>query len=134
MLEHLDAGEVSAFLRETRRVLKPGGRIRLAVPDLKRRIQRYCVDGDADAFMESLFMSPPGTGTLRDRLRLLATGYRKHHWMYDASSLIRLLLANGFIGAEEMPPGQTRIPSPGGLDLREREDDSIYVEAVSPGP
>jgi hypothetical protein len=28
-----------------------------------------------------------------------------------------------------MEPGQTRIPDPGGLDLHERQIESIYLEA-----
>ncbi|APR82141.1 Hypothetical protein A7982_07490 [Minicystis rosea] len=30
------------------------------------------------------------------------------------------------------PPGPTQIPEPGARDLREREAESIYVEAVRP--
>ena len=38
MLEHLDRAEARAFLAECRRVLKPGGILRLAVPDLKSSV------------------------------------------------------------------------------------------------
>src|SRR5262245_41816323 len=37
MLEHLDPREAECFLNEIRRVLKPGGIIRLVVPDLRDR-------------------------------------------------------------------------------------------------
>jgi hypothetical protein len=43
--------------------------------------------------------------------------------------LIRLLEAHGFCGAKELPPGETAIPDAGPLNLRERETESIYVEA-----
>jgi hypothetical protein len=49
--------------------------------------------------------------------------------MYAASSLIRLLERHGFGDARELPAGQTTIPDPGPLDLREREEESVYVEA-----
>ena len=48
MLEHLDTVEAMKFLIEARRVLKHGGIIRLAVPDLRRMIADYETDGDAD--------------------------------------------------------------------------------------
>jgi len=35
MLEHLDRDEASTFLKEARRILRCGGIIRIAVPDLR---------------------------------------------------------------------------------------------------
>jgi len=50
--------------------------------------------------------------------------------MYDEKSLCRLLGDIGFIEATSLMPGQTRIKTPGELDLKERADESLYVEAV----
>ena len=38
----------------------------------------------------------------------------------------------GFVDIEMMEPGQTRIPHPTGLDLRERQIESIYLQARCP--
>src|SRR5262245_6510661 len=59
MLEHLDRQEVTQFLAEARRVLVPGGVIRLAVPDLEKHIRLYLNHGDADLFIGSLHVCVP---------------------------------------------------------------------------
>jgi hypothetical protein len=55
-----------------------------------------------------------------------------HRWMYDRDSLAKLVEEAGFDEIEILEPGETRIPEPGPLDLREREEGSIYLEAVRP--
>ncbi len=52
--------------------------------------------------------------------------------MYDGESLARLLREAGFADVAVEPPGVTRIVDPGGLDLKEREAESVYVEAARP--
>ena len=131
MLEHLDPQhEAPRFLREVRRVLVPGGIVRIVVPDLVRRARHYVEEShDADEFVRALRMVD---GTPRGVLALtrhLIAGFRNHRWMYDAASLIRLFERNGFCSARELPPGETMIPDPGLLNLREREEESVYVEA-----
>jgi len=129
MLEHLDREGALRFLAEARRVLVHNGMIRLAVPDLRRRILHYLEHGDADRFMESLNMRSHNLRTIPSKIRMLLVGDRDHRWMYDAESLSRLLNLGGFSNAAEVPAGVTHIEAPGGLNLREREDESIYVEA-----
>jgi hypothetical protein len=79
--------------------------------------------------MRSLNMRGYNTRDLRDKLRLLFLGDRDHRWMYDAASLKELLAQFQFGDAREMSPGETTIPDSGPLDLWEREQESIYVEA-----
>ena len=128
MLEHLDQFEASRFLAEARRVLRPGGVLRLAVPDLARRIDKYAKNRDADEFMASLSIRPDNIRRKRDKVQFLFVGDRHHRWMYDGASLAKLLESHGFEQVAEMAPGTTAIDNPRPLDLTEREDESIYVE------
>ncbi len=133
MLEHLDRGEARQFLAEAFRVLAPGGVVRIAVPDL-RRLARSYIEGslDADQFVAATLLAADKPKGLLPAIKLTAIGPRHHHWMFDAASLMRLLEAAGFEHAVESPPGSTTISDPGELDLRERESESVYVEARRP--
>lgn len=128
MLEHLDSIEASAFLREAFRVLRPGGILRIAVPDLENQVAQYEESGDADAFIEGTYLCVPRARSFGERLRLMLAGTRHHQWMYDGRSLVRILQVHGFVNAEVLPPGQTKIEAPGALDLGERATESVYVE------
>jgi predicted SAM-dependent methyltransferase len=133
MVEHLDSAEVELFLREAMRVLRPGGIIRVGVPDLEGQIARYLQSRDADAFMEETHLCVPRPRTLAQRLRLLLVGTRHHQWMYDGRSLSALLRKHGFVAGEVMPAGRTRISDHEPLDLHERADESVFVEAEKAG-
>jgi len=129
MLEHLDRNEASMFLKEAFRVLRPGGVIRIAVPDLKKQVKKYNEEGDADAFIEATHLCVPRPRSLAQKLRLLLVGPRNHQWMYAGNSLSRLVQKHGFIKAEVMPVGKTRIQDYEPLNLHERASESVYVEA-----
>lgn len=133
MLEHLDRNGADKFLKEAYRVLCPKGIIRIAVPDIKKQIAKYNESGDADAFVKSTHMCVSRPASLTRKIRLLLVGTRHHQWMYDGKSLSRILQKHGFIEAEIMPVGKTKIPESGSLDLQERSSESVYVEAKKPG-
>jgi predicted SAM-dependent methyltransferase len=130
MLEHLDRTDAILFLNEASRILRVGGTIRLAVPDISIAIDEYLTGRvDADEFMDKSeigFMRPR---SLAERLRMLLVGTRGHHWAYDGKSLSRLLLRNGFAEATILAAGETTIVNPGPLSLRDGEGWSVYVEA-----
>ena len=132
MIEHLDRGEARAFLAEVRRVLAPGGVVRIAAPDLSLLIRDYGLTGDADEFVAGIHMGLSRPAGLRGWARWTMVGPRHHLWMYDGESLTRLLRQAGFKDAAVMPPGSTMIAEPGELDLSERAAESVYVEAVRP--
>lgn len=132
MLEHLDRNEADRFLKGVFRVLRPGGIIRIAVPDIKKKVAQYNESGDADTFIEATHLCVPRPRLLAQRLRLLLVGTRHHQWMYDGNSLSRLLQKHGLAKTEVLPAGQTKIQEHEALDLQERVSESVYVEAEKP--
>jgi SAM-dependent methyltransferase len=132
MLEHLDREDAVAFLAECRRVLKPGGWLRIAVPDLEQLIHAYLKDADADHLVASLRLAVPLPRGFRRAAEAFLVGHRGHRWMYDVRSLTRLVQGGGFASVQVLGAGQTMIPDVGELDLREREAESLYVEAQHP--
>jgi predicted SAM-dependent methyltransferase len=85
MLEHLDRQGALTFLQEARRVLRPGGTLRIAVPDISLKVAAYVAHKDADAFVESTLMCQPRPRTLAQRVRFFFTGPRHHNWMYTTA-------------------------------------------------
>jgi predicted SAM-dependent methyltransferase len=132
MVEHLDHREALEFLKEALRVLKPSGFIRLALPDLRIRVDDYLRDGDADRFVDRLYLARAHSRGFRERMKWMIVGDRQHAWMYDANSAQQLLKQAGFQSVVTLGPGETTIPTPGLLNLREREEDSVYVEGRAP--
>jgi predicted SAM-dependent methyltransferase len=133
MVEHLDALEVRCFLAEAYRVLASGGILRIAVPDLMRHARRYVEKNkDADEFVKNTWLAAEKHRGVKGILRYLIVGHRHHHWMYDGASLIRLVESAGFRDSVEVSAGSTTIPDPGQLDLRQREEESVYVESRRP--
>ena len=91
---------------------------------------RYIDDGDADNFMKKTYISPGEINSLKDKLRFLFIGFRHHQWMYDARSLTKLLLEVGFKETFILNAGKTMIKNYGNLNLYERKEESLYIEAI----
>ena len=113
-------------------MLCSGGIIRIAVPDLRKQVEQYIDSEDADAFIAGMLLCEPRPRTIVERFRILLVGTRHHQWMYDGVSLRHLLLTHGFVKAEIMQAGETKIQAPEPLDLQERLYESVYVEAENP--
>ena len=131
MVEHLSQKGARSFLKEVKRVLKVGGVVRIAVPDLRIAVDDYLETNDADAFMRRILVQAPEINTLKQKIILFVSGYRHHQWMYDGASLSKLLIEMGFSSAEICKDGKTNIIDAGGLNLYEREQESVYVEGIN---
>jgi len=124
VLEHMTVAEGMAVLRNALRVLAPGGVVRVGVPDAGLYARSYAGD---DGTIDEL---RPGRPT-----RMLALGevFQEHGHVsaWDGETLALVVDAVGYVGAEVMPGGTSRIePAP---DSPSRIPESVYVEAVVPG-
>ena len=115
VLEHLTPGEAETALRELHRVLRPGGVVRIAVPDLDRVIADYD-PGRPDAFLE---------GMLQGRER--STSRHRHWWLYNERSLRELLERTGFSDVQRRGYREGRCPDVERIDSR---PESLFMEAV----
>lgn len=128
MLEHLTRSLVAEFLNEAKRVLRPGGTLRIVVPDMHMLVEAYLKSEDCDAFIEGTLLAYDWGGTFQKHVRALFMGFRGHRWMYDAKSLRKLLMAHGFVDVQLLSAGETTICGETQIDLSERADESLYME------
>lgn len=135
MIEHLARWQALELVRECRRVLRTGGVLRLATPDLEAWIREY-LDGDttsgptpADSLMEKLATFRDSPGSAAQRFARRALGSSQHQWLYDARSLSHLLREGGFPDPVVREYREGDVP-----DLAELEHhaDSLFVEARRP--
>jgi predicted SAM-dependent methyltransferase len=142
MLEHIPYEDGLRCLRECRRVLRSGGRIRVATPSLERLIrlydpelsdvQRRYLRWSIDEFAPHADVPLPGF-VLNTFLR--AWG---HEFVYDAQTLRHALERAGFEEIEERGVGESDDPNLAGLErhLREapefNEYETLILEARRP--
>jgi predicted SAM-dependent methyltransferase len=117
MLEHLYHEDAKRLLADIHRVLKPTGRLRIAVPDLEHAVKLYQGGRKEEAL--SYFFVPSR-----------ATLYEQHHYMYDADLLSDCLDAVGFCEIERCGFREGQVPDIDILDNRPEE--TLFLEAVKP--
>lgn len=128
VLEHLPLAGLRAALRETLRVLKPGGVFRLVVPDLEQLVDAYKADPSDDAavqFVRNTILGveerPAGlAASVRDML-----GNSQHRWMWDYKSLAAELAEAGFVNIRRAQFGDNPDPA-----LAAVEDESRWFECL----
>jgi SAM-dependent methyltransferase len=134
VLEHLSSADVDEALRETFRILSPGGIFRLVVPDLQVRAISYvkaAADEDPEAsnrFLQSTLLgieTRPTSfgGMIRDLL-----GNNAHRWMFDFAGMRARLLMAGFIEVRRCTFGDAKHPAFQDVEERERFFDNDMPE------
>jgi predicted SAM-dependent methyltransferase len=136
MIEHMSYAEGMRCLRECRRVLRSGGRIRIATPSLERMARLYDAElsdlqqryvkwalnsfvPDADAYL-------PGF-VVNNMMRNFG-----HEFVYDGQTLRHALETAGFVEIEDCPVGESRTPELRGLErhMRSASEFNAYETLV----
>lgn len=149
VLEHLYREEGQSLMAESFRILRPGGVLRVVVPDLRAIAEDYLGNGasknreaasaslrPADLLNQRLLMRwpSPQSSNLLYRVYSSWQDFHSHKWMYDEDSLVTLFARTGFVEIERRDCYQSRI-----AHIREVEDASrisdgagVCVEGVKP--
>jgi SAM-dependent methyltransferase len=116
-LEHLSKHHGEQLMRETLRVLKPGGVVRIAIPDLAVSISAY-EEGRKEEAMDGIFED----WELGD--------FSRHRYMYDFDMLALLLSRAGFTRVSRCEYREGEVPD---LEVLDNRPGSLVVEAAKPG-
>ena len=126
-IEHLTRDQGILFFKECFRVLRSGGTLRIACPDLRATVNDYLTDSFKDReWLQKLCPHLMG----KSNCELLNISMREwgHQYIYDEDDLRGALQEAGFDGSVILitKPGQSDIPDLQNLETRA---DSIVIEA-----
>jgi predicted SAM-dependent methyltransferase len=116
--------DLQMVLEELRRVLKPGGVLRLALPDLRRGIDAY-LRGDMDYFQVDPEEARSEGG--RFIVHMLWYGYSRS--LFTVDFMEELLEKSGFVDIRECAFQATASDFEQIVELDNRPDESFFIEA-----
>ena len=112
-------------LKELRRVLRPNGVLRLGLPELDRTIQAYLRQ-------DSSYFPIPDEEAMslgaKFIVHLIWYGYTRTFFTHDFVE--EHLFKAGFARVDQCAFGETRSPYPDIVELDNREEESLFVEAT----
>lgn len=125
LIEHLTVQEGVAVLSEFYRVLKPGGVLRIATPDLDYLVFKYFFFWKRQDWIKRF-----GYGWIKTRAEMMNIGFREwgHQYLYNREELERRLKEAGFKEISRRKMNKSKFP-----DLKNREtriDSKLILEAV----
>jgi predicted SAM-dependent methyltransferase len=132
VLEHLEREDADAWLQEINRVLAPGGRLRLGVPDAGAYLHAYA-EGRRDFFAQLIHLGG-SVRPLETPMETINQMFRMgghHRYAWDFETLAWALSRAGFVNVLQWPAGQASSPELC-LDDPAHAIETLYVEAQKP--
>jgi predicted SAM-dependent methyltransferase len=129
MLQGLIYEDSLLLIKESFRVLRPGGVLRIAVPDLARMIEDYLSDNDVLASHKLMRRLSFKSSAIRDLLRKRRGYQQSYRQLFDGRSLKHLFNEGGFKNPEVCGFRESRIPEIDAIEVQQRRKESLYVEA-----
>ncbi|HEY5885099.1 MAG TPA: methyltransferase domain-containing protein [Pyrinomonadaceae bacterium] len=130
LLEHLMKEDGEELLAECYRLLEPGGRLRIGVPDAELYLRSY-VEGRA-AFFNELAHLGGAVNRLSTPIDVINQMFRMggaHRFAWDFEALMNSLRRAGFDSIQRFSPGEASSPKLC-LDDPEHAFETLYVEAI----
>jgi predicted SAM-dependent methyltransferase len=121
MIEHIEYTKGLHMLRECLRILKPGGKIRIATPDLRFLVELYKSEKSElqDRYIEWAVNSfLPHIGIYQD-VFVINNFVRDwgHQFIYDTKTLSEAMSASGFINVTRYSPDESDDTNLQGLEM-----------------
>ncbi|OJJ25502.1 hypothetical protein BI308_11060 [Roseofilum reptotaenium AO1-A] len=140
VFEHLSYIDFSQALDNVYNYLKPGGIVRIIVPDLEKYIQTYIKNRSdnqrehqaAFEFMYHSFIGHQGSRShIYQRIKEIFSNYR-HQWMWDIPSLKTAFANQGFTQIRQCQYGDWLDSRFALVEVEEVHVGSICIEAIKP--
>lgn len=126
-LEHLEyPEEVTRHLRESMRLLRPGGLFSVGVPDAGRIVRAYVLGDEEYYTLGGARLHPEWCDTRMHNLNYTFRQAGEHRYAYDLETLQRVLETAGFVDVRRRDFDPT-------IDSEERRVGTLYVDARRPG-
>jgi predicted SAM-dependent methyltransferase len=132
-LEHIAYKDALNMLRECFRILRPGGKIRIAVPSLDRLVQLFGAvrTERQDQYIRHVTdLWYPNSNPNPCYAANAAFMNWGHRFLYDQATLQSALEIAGFAHVQFFPPGQSDDPNLTGIETRMSEID-LYETMVA---
>jgi predicted SAM-dependent methyltransferase len=135
VLEHLALQEVECALRNTFRILKPGGIFRLVLPDFEFAVKQYLNDDSPSAVFA--FLKYTGLGRVKRSRGVRAVienslGNASHLWMWDYKGLADQLKQVGFSDIRRATYKDSKFPQFCEVEQKGRWNSALGIEANKP--
>lgn len=140
-IEHLTYEEAAFVFGECYRVLKPGGRIRIIVPDLSVMINSYIENAKNKPelaakhfFRDTYYFEIPIPNSFFGLMKFYFKRKNNHHFLYDKEGLSFQMEQAGFTDINSFGYGESKIENIIDIDIPERFENAICLEASKSKP